>query len=372
MGPNLIAFAIPFFFLLIGVEVAVAHARKRKVYRLPDALCDLGCGVGQQMGVLLYSGFLLAAYAWVFEHARLVTLPVWAQWVLAFVGVDFLYYWWHRLSHEVNLLWAAHVVHHQSEDYNLAVALRQSVTTTATSFPFYVVLAFAGVGPLPFGVAAALSTLYQFWIHTELVPPLPRFELLFNDASAHRVHHAINVRYLDKNYAATLTVWDRLFGTWEPETVEPVYGTTHAFGSFNPVWAQLAGYVGLFRTARQAPNLWQAVQVVFRKPGWCPRWMTAHRQAPQTRAEQQKYTVTPSRVSQAYAVFWFAMLAVATFSMLMWGGELSWLQVACVVAAIYFTLAGISGVLEGRAWVRVLEPVRYVGIAALGFTLVVP
>src|SRR4051812_7775689 len=164
-------------------------------------------------------------------------------WLVAIAGVDFLYYWWHRLSHRVNLLWAAHVVHHQSEDYNLAVALRQSVTTSATLFPFYALLAFAGVPPLQLAVSTSLSTLYQFWIHTELVPRVPWLERLLNSPSAHRVHHAINVRYLDKNHAATLMVWDRLFGTFEPETEAPVYGLTRPLASFNPVWSQLAGYL---------------------------------------------------------------------------------------------------------------------------------
>ncbi len=372
MGPNLIALAIPFFFLLIGVELAIAHLKGRRVYRLPDALCDLGCGVAQQTGILLYSGALLATYGWLYEHARWVTLPVWAQWTVAFIGVDFLYYWWHRLSHEVNLLWAAHVVHHQSEDYNLAVALRQSVTTTATIFPFYVTLAFAGVGTLPLAVATSVSTLYQFWIHTELVGRLPRFELLFNSPSAHRVHHAINSRYLDRNYAAILNVWDRLFRSWEPETDEPVFGTTKPLGSFNPVWAQFAGYADVFRAARKAPSVGQALQVLFRRPGWSPAWLTEAHATPQTRAEQRKYDVAPSASRQLYAVFWFTALAFVTFSMLMWGRGLSWLQVACVVLSVYLTLIAISGVLEGRPWVRVLEPVRYVGIAALGLTLVAP
>ena len=189
---NFIALAIPFFLLFIGVELLVARAKKRQVYRLADALADMGCGISQQVTVLFYAGFLLAAYGLAYDHARLFTLPVWAGWVLAFIGVDFFYYWWHRLSHEVNILWAAHVVHHQSEDYNLAVALRQSVTTTATSFVFYLPLAFLGVPPLPFAVATSLSTLYQFWIHTELVPPLPRLERVLNTPSLHRVHHAIN------------------------------------------------------------------------------------------------------------------------------------------------------------------------------------
>lgn len=370
MGPNLIALAIPFFFLMIGVEVAVAWKLKQRVYRLPDALADMGCGVAQQSGILLYSGVLLSGYAWLFEHARWVTLPVWAQWVVAFIGVDFLYYWWHRWSHETNLLWAAHVVHHQSEDYNLAVALRQSVTTSATSFPFYAVLAFAGVGPLPLAVSTSLSTLYQFWIHTELVPPLPWFEKLFNSPAAHRVHHAINPRYLDKNHAATLLVWDRLFGTWMPETEKPVYGITRPLGSFNPVWAQLAGYAALLRLARKAPSLGQAVQLFFRSPAWHPEWMGEKTAPPATREAQKKYDVQPSALARGYAVFWFTVLTLATFSVLMWGRGLSTLQLLAVVAAVYLTLIAISGVLEGKRWVRALEPARYLGLVALLAVLV--
>jgi alkylglycerol monooxygenase len=366
VGPNLIALAIPFFFVLIGVELAVAWRKRRKVYRLADSLADLGCGVGQQVGILLYSGALLGVYGWLYEHARLFSPPAWAQWVIALVGVDFLYYWWHRLSHEVNLLWAAHVVHHQSEDYNLAVALRQSVTTTATIFPFYVVLAFVGVPPLLLVISTALSTLYQFWIHTQLVPPLPRFELLFNSPSAHRVHHAINPRYLDRNHAATLTVWDRLFGTWEPETDAPVFGITRPLSSFNPVWAQFAGYADLVRLSRQAPTPWDAVQVWFRSPAWHPGWMGEKLTAPATPALQKKHEVSPAGpLAVAYALFWFAACAVGTFSMLQWGAGITGLELVGVVAFFYATLLAIGGVLERRRWVRVLEPLRYAGLALL-------
>src|SRR4051812_21255151 len=222
MNAKYIALAVPFFFVLIAIELAVARARRKVCYRLGDVIGDIGCGMVQQVALIFTAGAVLAAYGYLHEPHRLVEPSPAVAWIVALVGVDFLYYWWHRLSHEVNVLWAAHVVHHQSEDYNLAVALRQSVTTSATLFPFYAVLAVAGVPPLQLAISTSLSTLYQFWIHTELVPRLPLFERLFNSPSAHRVHHAINVRYLDKNHAATLMVWDQLFGTWEPETETPV------------------------------------------------------------------------------------------------------------------------------------------------------
>jgi len=172
MGPNLIALAVPFFFLFIGLELWVAKRRGVSVYRLGDALSDLGCGVGQQLVAFLFGTALVTSlYAWTYAH-RLLTLPEgWVPWVVAFFGVEVTYYWWHRLSHEVNLLWAAHVVHHHSEDYNLAVALRQSVTTFLTTLPFYLPLGLLGVPTVVFAVTLSLSTLYQFWIHTESTTP---------------------------------------------------------------------------------------------------------------------------------------------------------------------------------------------------------
>ena len=195
MGPSLIALAVPLFFLGMAWEGWTGWRRGVRIFRAGDALADVGCGVAQQLVALLLSNALvLEAYSAVYAH-RPWTLPTaWLPWAAAVLGVEVAYYAWHRLSHEVNLLWAAHVVHHQSEDYNLAVALRQSVLTWATALPFYLPLALLGVPPIPFAVVLSLSTLYQLWIHTELVPALPAFERWFNSPALHRVHHAINPR----------------------------------------------------------------------------------------------------------------------------------------------------------------------------------
>ncbi len=246
--PNLIALAIPLFFAAIGVELLVARARHRSVYRLGTALADMGCGITQQLTGVVVGAFALGVYGWAYEH-RFFTLPEKsaASWLAAVVGVELAYYWWHRLSHEVNILWAAHVVHHHSEDYNLAVALRQSMTTWATGLPFYVPLAFLGVPTFEYAVVLSLSTLYQFWVHTELVPPLGWFDRWFNSPSLHRVHHATNPRFLDRNHAATFMVFDRLFGTYQVEDEPCVYGTTQPLRSYNVWWAQVAGYVEVVR-----------------------------------------------------------------------------------------------------------------------------
>jgi sterol desaturase/sphingolipid hydroxylase (fatty acid hydroxylase superfamily) len=267
LSPNPIALAIPFFFLLIAVELGVARAQRRPRYRFADAIADLGCGIGQRVTLLFYEGALLALYAGVYAHARLLDLGRWpvAAWVVALLGVDFTYYWWHRASHRINALWAAHVVHHQSEDYNLAVALRQGILTPVTSMPFALPLALLGVPPLIWAAAEAINTLYQFWIHTETVRGLGPLDAVLNTPTHHRVHHGANPRYLDKNYGGIFIIWDRLFGTFEPEVEPVVYGITKPLRSFNPLWAQVHELGELGRRARRGGRARCA-------GGWGPGW----------------------------------------------------------------------------------------------------
>ena len=236
-----IALAIPGFFVLIAAELGLGAVMgrlggPRPLYRYVDALTDLGCGVLSQVtGLVLGAVVANGVYTAVYEAGHLWDPPRvpgllgnegpgffsasashLLLWIFAFIAVDFIYYWWHRAHHRVNLLWAAHVVHHQSEDYNLAVALRQSILTALTSIPFYLPLAILGVPPVTFFVCSALNTLYQFWIHTRLVGKLGPLEWLINTPSHHRVHHGINPAYIDKNHAGVFIVWDRWFFFTDP------------------------------------------------------------------------------------------------------------------------------------------------------------
>lgn len=271
MEQRLIAYAIPFFFVLIGVEVLSARALGRKVYRFHDAVSDLSCGITQQLSLIFMRTLLVLGYAAAYDHWHWLSLSAtdWTSWTLAFVGVDFIYYWWHRLSHHVNVLWAAHVVHHQSEDYNLAVALRQSMLTSATGAPFYILLALLGVPPVVYATSHAINTLYQFWIHTELVRRVGPLEWVFNTPSHHRVHHGINPRYLDKNHGGILIIWDRLFGTFEPEDEPVVYGVVKPLNSFNAVWANVQPWVALWRLGKGA-SLADKLRLLLKPPAWRP------------------------------------------------------------------------------------------------------
>jgi sterol desaturase/sphingolipid hydroxylase (fatty acid hydroxylase superfamily) len=366
MRASYIALAVPFFFVLIAVELAVARARGRRVYRLGDALSDLGCGMVQQVALVFLAGAVLAGYERLYAH-RLVT---WdgeaAPWIIAFVGVDFLYYWWHRMSHEVNVLWAAHVVHHQSEDYNLAVALRQAILTSFTAQIFYVWLALLGVPVLVFASVNAISTLYQFWIHTELVGKLGRAETFLNTPSAHRVHHAINPRYLDKNYGAIFIVWDRIFGTYEPETEPCVYGVVKPLGSYNPLWAQVQPLVALASASAAAPRVRDKIRIWLAPPGWTPAGVAPPADvADGSYVRRPKYDPRAPRPVQRYAAAQFAIAVLATAALMFTQETAPRPLLAAGAALVVLTLATAPGLAERRPWAPGLEYAR-LAVVALG------
>ena len=237
---------------------------------------------------------------------------VWA-WVACFLGVDFFYYWFHRASHRVNAVWATHVVHHQSEEYNLAVALRQGAFQGWFSWVFYLPLALVGFPPLMFLTLSAFNTLYQFWIHTRAIGRLGPLEWVMNTPSHHRVHHACNPKYIDRNYAGTLIVWDRMFGTFKPEEDEPVYGITKPLNSWNPVWANLHVWVDLAGKARRTRRLADRVRLFLRPPGWQPDELGGYEAPPEVdRATYRKFTTPVPRGLAAYVFAQFVLVLVGT------------------------------------------------------------
>jgi sterol desaturase/sphingolipid hydroxylase (fatty acid hydroxylase superfamily) len=375
-----IAFAIPFFFLLIGAELLWARARGVRVYRLSDALTDLSCGVTAQVVALLYTAFLLSLYTWLYESQRLVRFEsAWPVWLVAFFGVDFAYYWWHRASHEVNVLWAAHIVHHQSEDYNLAVALRQSVLTSFTSLPFYTPLALLGVPVVPFATVHAFSTLYQFWIHTRLIGAKRGWlDYVFNLPSHHRVHHAINPRYLDKNYGATLIIWDRWFGTFAEEEEVPVYGTTKPLGSFNPWWAQVHYWWELAQTSWRAPRVMDKFRVWWKPPSWHPYGLPveAHASVREQNIEAHasvrtsiKYEVPVSGALAAYLLVHYAFLIVGATALILYAKQLPNPFLWAAIAAVLLAVLAFGALLERKWWGLPMETLRLIASVALGLSL---
>ncbi len=273
-GPQIIVLATPIFLLLIALEFGIGLARGRNTYRLNDALSSMGLGVMSQVTGVFGTLVSVAMYTLVFQHVALFELPASSPWVWigALLGYDFCYYWLHRAGHRVAALWAAHVVHHQSEDYNLSTALRQTSSGFLFGWLFYLPLALMGVPPLVFGVVALIDLLYQFWVHTQQVGKLGWFDRWFCSPSNHRVHHAVNDRYVDKNYGGILIVWDRLFGSFaEEDDAEPcVYGTRAPLRSWNPLWANLQVYRDLALDSWRARSWADKLRVWLKPPGWRP------------------------------------------------------------------------------------------------------
>lgn len=271
---NPILFAVPVFLLLMALEWALARRRGLVVYRAADTVASLSLGmVNQGMGV--FSKLLtLGIYTAVYEHAALWKLPVASPWVWigALVAYDFCYYWLHRLGHTVQILWAAHVVHHSSEDYNLGTALRQTGSGFLLGWVFYLPMALLGVPPLVAAVVGLIDLLYQFWVHTRLVGSLGWFDRVFCSPSNHRVHHGQNDWCIDRNYGGILVLWDRLFGSFADERPgEPiVYGVRGALHSFSPVRANLQVYASMWQDWRLARTWADRLGVLWRRPGWRP------------------------------------------------------------------------------------------------------
>ena len=266
-----VPYAIPVFVLLVLLEMLWARSRAPEAYEPRDTLISLSLGVGSTVAGILAAGAVYAAAMWLYQF-RLFTLGwQWWVWALAFVLDDLGYYLGHRLGHRVRWFWASHVNHHSSQHYNLSTALRQTWTGfVALSFAFRIPIALLGFHPAMLAACAGFNLIYQFWIHTEAIGRMPRwFEAVMNTPSHHRVHHATNPRYLDRNYAGVFIVWDRMFGSFqrELEGERMRYGIVRQLGSFNLLWAVFHEWTALARDVWKAP--WRSkLGYLWRAPGW--------------------------------------------------------------------------------------------------------
>lgn len=354
-----IAYAIPLFFVLIGLEVLVARHRGLEVYRYHDAITDLSCGIGSRVVGVAGKVLGLAGYTavWHFVGVARIESGV-AAWVAVILGVDFFYYWLHRAGHRMNIVWAGHVVHHQSEDYNLAVALRQSWYIPFIEWIFYLPLAVIGFSPLMYAGASAINTLYQFWIHTETVGRIGPLEAVLNTPSHHRVHHGTNPEYIDKNYGGILIIWDKLFGTFEPEVAPSVYGTIKPLRSWNPLWANVANWVEMGQQFRLARGPADAARILLGPPGWTPDGIPP---APAvSRDAQQKYVVQSSRLADWYVGLSYLTAIIATTGFMVVQTALEPVKLAVFGALIAAGIISWGGLLEGRRWACFTELARLV------------
>jgi sterol desaturase/sphingolipid hydroxylase (fatty acid hydroxylase superfamily) len=270
----LIAYAVPVFLALLVIESRVRRAGARG-YERRDTAASLAMGLGNVAIAGALKGTTFALMIWAHRFAPFELGEAWWIWLLLIPAEDLCYYLFHRAHHEVRLFWAAHVNHHSSRHYNLSTALRQSWTTPLTGPWFWLPLALVGFRPEQILLAQAISLIYQFWLHTEHIGRLGPLEWIFNTPSHHRVHHGRNVVYLDRNYGGILIVWDRLFGTFEPERAPVDYGLTKNLDTHNPIRIAFHDWRALVRDVLRAPGLRARIAYVLAPPGWSHDGATA-------------------------------------------------------------------------------------------------
>ncbi len=355
---QIIVFATPVFLLMMLAEWGLsrrANSRTagRPAYGLSDAINSLSLGILSQLSGLFTKLFTIGLYTLLYNALwETPDAPLWSTWYGALVALgiyDFCYYWLHRGGHRVAVLWAAHGVHHQSQHYNLSTALRQTSSGALLGWVFYVPMALIGVPPLLFGIVALVDLLYQFWVHTEQVGKLGWFDRVFCSPSNHRVHHAVNDEYLDKNYGGILVLWDRWFGTFKEEAAPCVYGTRGALNSWDPLWANGAVYWALMKDSWHTRSWADKLRVWIKPPGWRPADVLAHLPKSAFDIRQVQTYAPPVRAAtQWFAVLQFIWLMTGVLVVL-WHAERWPLHMTAIWSGVLISgFWALGAVLQGR------------------------
>lgn len=365
--------AIPGFFVLVLIEIVYGHFTKKQTYTLMDTLASLSSGMTNVIKDVLGLAFILISYPFLLKYLSLIELEsTLGIYIVAFIAIDFASYWIHRLYHKINIFWNQHLIHHSSEEFNLACALRQSISNLiGFSALFLVPAAFLGI---PAEVIMTLSPLHlfaQFWYHTRHIGKLGILEYVLVTPSQHRVHHAINPIYIDKNLAAIFCVWDRMFGTFqeELESEPPVYGTLKPVQSWNPIWINFQHFWVLLRDAWYTESWVSKVKIWFMPTGWRPidvkDWfpLTTRENKPELR-----FNPHYNKNWKAVAVFHFSLLVYMLIFLL---GRFSEFETSFQVSyglLLMLSIFGFTALMDFYSWAPRFEQFR--GIIGLGFLFI--
>jgi sterol desaturase/sphingolipid hydroxylase (fatty acid hydroxylase superfamily) len=364
-----ITYAVPFFLLALLIELIYGIAINKNTYRLNDAISNLFMGTLRTANKLIIIG--AAGYVFYLVETNFaiwrMDINSWFTWIFAFVIYDFFYYWFHRISHERQIFWASHVAHHQSEDYNLSTALRQTGTGAFISWVFYIPMFLIGIPSYVFISVASLNLIYQFWVHSEHIPKLGWFENYFVTASNHRVHHAQNEQYIDKNYGGVFIVWDRMFGTHkiEDENEPCIYGIRGTLNTFNPIWANLHVYIKIIKEMWSSQDWKDKLYAPFARTGWSPKSLPYEIEKDDFNPESfKKFNPTISKQHKIYALFQYLFITYIFLAFIQ-SGYLNYAQLWVTISMAAFTMYCTSIWLDGKKGTRI-EIVRLVLCVSIG------
>ncbi len=358
---NFIEMLIPFFIFFIVIEVVFNLFYKKNFYSIPDTISDMSLGIISRLTDIFVLILMMHIYEnislkyslssflhsnlfhFTFQRDILENIQALASWLTIFILLDFLFYWSHRFSHEINILWASHVAHHSSQEYNLTVALRQSFLRNAITLCFYMIFAMLNVPWTVLLLTDALNRFYQFWVHTRFFKRLPHWiEYLFVTPSHHRVHHARNPKYLDKNYAGVFIFWDRIFGTFEEEKEEPVYGIVKPLKTFNPIRSNLHVFGEMIRLFRSPISISLKFKAIISKPDYMSNInMSMPNQRSSTELAPKIHYVSLSNLQKIVSIVILIVLVTLSLALIRFSTKID-LQFALI---FYFGLLGGYGLL---------------------------
>lgn len=362
MSANPFALAIPAFLLLIGLEYIIAYYKGKQIYLFGDFVNNISTGIFEQLFSTLAKAATIYLYAVIASKYALFHISTYSivNWLILFLLADFCYYWMHRSIHRCNFLWAGHSVHHQSEQYNLSVALRQGIIQSMFSWTFYLPIALLGFPVWMFALVSVSITLYQFWIHTTLINRLGVFEYLFNTPSHHRVHHGSNPQYIDKNYAGSLIIWDKLFGTFAKESEKVIYGVTEPLDSWDPYYANIKVLRDTWYYGQGLSNLKDKLLAFIMPPEWIVNRMGLKKFKSLQRHSLRSKTLAPSFAS------WFNLvLAMVTMTDFMFNFRYVTLNYYGAAIFVALTLYQLGHLVAGKMPIFTINLLRLLSIVPL-------
>ncbi|XP_066919883.1 alkylglycerol monooxygenase-like [Clytia hemisphaerica] len=367
--PDYVVDAFPFFTALIVLEFVIMLLKGKNHHRIFYIFTNVSGGMIEQIfNKMFMKPFFFLLYCYLFQHYRVCDLPwdsVWT-WYFVFLTVDFFYYWFHRASHEVNIIWCAHQMHHSSEDYNMTTALRQSFIQSQFSSIIYLPMSLF-IPPSLFLIHGQFNLLYQFWIHTEAVEKLGPLEYILNTASHHRVHHGRNPYCIDKNYGGTLIIWDRLFGTFGEEKEEVAYGLVHEQLTANPFKLQVHHFYELMKRFMRLQKWSDKLSCLFRGPGWMAECEKEGLTPEQMELPEVEHPIVPrdvkhfemeNRLESLYVLFNFGVADIMVQEFFARRMDLSVSALYTCLAYLFGTFTSLGVVLENRWYWPLLEVVR--------------
>jgi sterol desaturase/sphingolipid hydroxylase (fatty acid hydroxylase superfamily) len=370
-----VLFIIPIFIILIGLEALVAYRRGIQVNHPADMISSLSSGLTNATQNGIQFGAILISYTWLVNHITIYKVEnLWLAVIIAFVAEDFGGYWLHRMMHRVNIFWNRHVIHHSSEEYNLSCALRQSISDNIKFFAILLIpAAVMGIPPYLFAIISPVHLFLQFWYHTRLIDKMGILEKILVTPSHHRVHHAINPEYLDKNYSQIFIIWDKLFGTFQPEekSIPPVYGILRPVKTWNPVFINFKHLWQLTKDAYRANSYWDKIRIGFMPTGWRP--LDVAENFPVITIENpsslKKYTTENSKLLLGWSYFQLFMTSALMFLIFFKMPLLSKSMILLLGGLLAIHVMAYTLLLDGKKVAIVMEGLKFVFGMVLFITL---